>query len=213
MDDRAREVRRLLDRYLVEIVEHYDFCPWARGSRLAGDIGIDILWGTPTIDMWVAAAMPLLATARVVMLVAPELPIDRIEFHGVREQVSTPARHGGDRRVSSRGTTSISATPPRLVPYLRRSSSIRCSSSYHSRSSRACARGRRALSQRAAEAEALGGRQTESDRVDISAISIAEDNHGRVVRDAAAIAARFDDIAADRARSYARVGIAVSTFR
>ena len=206
MDERAREVRRLLDRYLVEIVEAYNLCPWARASRLAGEVGIDILWGTPTVEMWVAAAKPLLATSRVVMVIAPELAIDRIAFHRVRDQVSSRIAIAGVAEFHPDATIDAE-TPARLVPYLRRSpdpllqlvplsilSSVRSSPP--------------ALSL-AQQAELLGGIVTDSPRDDI-AERIAADNHERVTRDAAEIAARFADIDADRARSYARVGISTS---
>ncbi len=206
MDERTREVRRLLDRYLIEIVEGYDLCPWARGSRVAGEVGIDILWGTPTVEMWVAAALPLLATSRVVMVVAPELAIGRIALHRVREEVSS--------RIGTAGVAEFhpdaeadTATPARLVPYLRRSPDpmlqlvpLALLESVRSPPPAASL---------ARQAELLGGNLTESPRDDI-ADRIAADNHARVMRDRAEIAARFIEIEADRARSYARVGISTS---
>ena len=201
-----REVRRLLDRYLVEIVETFDLCPWARASRLGGEVGIDVLWGTPTVDMWVAAARPLLATSRVVMIVAPELDIGRIELHKIREEVSSRIGNAGVAEFHPLAAPDT-ASPARLVPYLRRSpdpllqlvplailENVRASAPAVSL---------------ARQAELLGGINTEAPRGDI-ADRIAADNHARVLRDADAIAARFADIEADRARSYARVGINTS---
>ena len=73
MDQRFTEVRRLLDRYIVEVVEAYDFCPWAKAARTGGEIAVEVLWGTPTLDHWATAAERLLALpeTRVAMVVAP----------------------------------------------------------------------------------------------------------------------------------------------
>jgi hypothetical protein len=49
-------------------------------------------------------------------------------------------------------------------------------------------------------------------RADV-ADTLADINHARVTADAVAIAATLEDIAADRRRSYARVGIAINTCR
>ena len=118
---KAREVRRLLDRYLVEIVETYDLCPWARTSRTAGELAVEILWGTPTLAMWVDAANRALAPQiKVAMLVAPELAITRSELHDVRDQV---AREVGTLGIAEfhPDATYDGKTPARLVPFLRRS--------------------------------------------------------------------------------------------
>ena len=70
--------------------------------------------------MWVAAARPLLATSRVVMIVAPELDTSRIELHKIREEVSSRI---GNARVAEFHPLAApnTASPARLVPYLRRS--------------------------------------------------------------------------------------------
>ena len=35
---RAAEVRRILERYLVEVVERHALCPWARSARERGEL-------------------------------------------------------------------------------------------------------------------------------------------------------------------------------
>ena len=120
--DQGREVRRVLDRYLVEIVEHYDLCPWARTSRTGGELAVEILWGTPTIDEWVAASARAFASAdiRVAMLVAPQLTITRGALHEVRDRVAKRADALGIAEFHP-GATFDGQTPARLVPFLRRS--------------------------------------------------------------------------------------------
>jgi hypothetical protein len=120
--DHVREVRRLLDRYLVEIVEYYDLCPWARTSRTDGELAVEILWGTPTVEEWVAASARAFASSeiRVAMLVAPELKITRTELHDVRDRVAKRADSLGIAEFHPAATFDAQ-TPARLVPFLRRS--------------------------------------------------------------------------------------------
>ncbi|CAN5571354.1 hypothetical protein BH11MYX1_BH11MYX1_33310 [soil metagenome] len=117
----VREVRRVLDRYLVEIVEHYELCPWARTSRTGGELAVEILWGPPTVEDWVAASERAFASSaiRVAMLVAPELAITRNELHGVRDRVAKRAGSLGIAEFHP-GATFDGQTPARLVPFLRR---------------------------------------------------------------------------------------------
>src|ERR1700743_3837135 len=86
VDERERQVRRLLDRYIAEIVEHYDLCPWARPARTNGELAVAILWAAPSWDAGIAAATELLARpqTRVAMVVAPELPATPAELRAVR---------------------------------------------------------------------------------------------------------------------------------
>ncbi len=120
--NQVREVRRVLDRYLVEIVEHYDLCPWARTSRTGGELAVEIVWGTPTIEEWVEASRRAFATSaiRVAMLVAPQLTITRSALHEVRERVAKRADALGIAEFHP-GATFDGQTPARLVPFLRRS--------------------------------------------------------------------------------------------
>jgi hypothetical protein len=119
--DQVREVRRVLDRYLVEIVEHYDLCPWARTSRTGGELAVEILWGTPTVEAWVAASERAFASSaiRVAMLVAPELEITRHALHDVRDRVAKRADALGIAEFHPSATYD-GQTPARLVPFLRR---------------------------------------------------------------------------------------------
>ncbi len=205
------EVRRLLDRYLVEVVETYGLCPWAKSARTSGEVSVKILWGVrPSVDEWVAAANDLMAipTTRVAMILAPELSLTMTEFHVEREQVG--------RRVETCGVADFhpdgeldTGTPSRLVSFLRRSpdplmqfvplkilDAIRAQTSMH------------VLSE---QARALGGIAF-NDPDDIGD-EIAATNHKRALADGTEIKRILDDIAADRRRSYPRAGIAINTSR
>ena len=56
MTAKLAEVRRLLDRYLVEVVEEFALCPWARPARTGGELAVDVLWGQPALEDWVESA-------------------------------------------------------------------------------------------------------------------------------------------------------------
>jgi hypothetical protein len=208
--EKVAEVRRLLERYLVEVVEEYGLCPWARQARLGGEVGVHVLWGQPSLDDWSGAASQLLMrpSVRAAMIVAPELALTTDEFRGVREQVARTVTSAGVAEFHPDGHRDT-GNPARLVPLLRRSpdplmqlvpfkilQSVRSSA---------------ALEDLQAQAAMLGG-ISNAPREDIGD-RIAETNHGRVTKDLARFEKVLEDISDDRRRSYARVGIAINTSR
>lgn len=211
MTDRLAEVRRLLDRYLVEVVEAYNFCPWARQAREGGEIAVGVIWGrAPALAQWEATANELLARAatRVAMVVAPELAATPGELREIRETIARRVAHAGVAEFHPDGALDL-ATPPRLVPFVRRSPDpmlqlvpLALLDSVRSPVE---------LPELSEQARLLGGVAV-TEREDI-ADRIAVLNHNRVRRDLGALQAVLDDIAADRARSYPRVGIELSTRR
>lgn len=206
VDPKGREVRRILDRYLVEIVETYDLCPWAKTSRTGGELAVEILWGTPTLAMWVAAANRALAPSiKVAMLVAPELRITRSELHDVRDQV---AREVGTLGIAEfhPDATYDGKTPARLVPFLRRSPDplLQCVPLTLLDQ----VRGPPLTVERSAQIAMLvkqGG--IHAVKPDIAS-RIASANHARVAQHE--VEAKLAAIDVDRADSYARVGISTS---
>jgi hypothetical protein len=230
-DERLAEVERVLARYLVEVVEEYELCPWARAARLGGELLIDVVWSEPTDDMWVAAAERAMAAlrgsvassageagerglaapnARVVMIVAPETAASPRELRAIRDRVAARVPSAGVADFHPLAALDVT-TPARLVPFLRRSPDPLLQLVPLAILDAARARGALEHADRAAQVAALGGIAA------APALPIAERiaaaNHARALHDGAAIAARLDDIAADRARAYARVGIAISTCR
>jgi len=202
--EKTAEVRRLLDRYLLEIVEAFALCPWARAARLGDEIAVDVLWGTPTVAMWVDSARGLLASprARVAMVVAPELACTPADLRAVRDAVIP--------RVPSAGIADFhpeapldATSPARLVPYLRRSPDPMLQ--LVPLALLETVRAAPPVLDRAQQIQILNGLAVPP-RVDV-ADRIAAVNHERVTGDAATVAARLAEIAADRRRSYARVGI------
>jgi hypothetical protein len=195
-DARRAQVRRILDRYLVEVVERYELCPWARAARVAGELAVEIELGAQ-VD-WIAAATRALARpdVRVAMVVAPDLPSTRTELAAIRDAVAAQLPAAGVADFHPAAPLDV-ATPARAVPFLRRApdpmlqlvplallDAVRASTA----------------PDRAAQARALGGHATPAPR-DV-ATSIARANHATLRSHHAEIAAILDDIAADRKRAY-----------
>jgi hypothetical protein len=193
----SAEVRRILDRYLVEVVEAYDLCPWAKAARLAGEIAVGIVAGTPTIEAWIAACRDALAQpgARVAMVVAPELAIDRTAFAALRDAVAAELRDAGIADFHPAAPLDL-ASPARLVPFIRRApdpmlqlvplailDTVRSTP----------------IASRAQQAQILTGLTRPSEDV---AARIARTNHATVAEHATRIAEILDDIARDRATAY-----------
>lgn len=201
---RSAEVMRVLERYLVEVVERYDVCPWARGAREQGELAVGVLWGEPALDAWISEGTRLLAApaTRVAMVVAPELAIGRGELRALRDAVAARIPAAGVAEFHPAAELDL-ATPPRLVPFLRRSPDPMLQ--LVPLAIIDAVRAGQPMPGLAQQASMLGGR-AEPPRRDV-AVRIAEANHARVARDRSAIAAALDDIAADRRAAYARVRI------
>jgi hypothetical protein len=208
--EKLAEVRRVLDRYLVEVVEAYGFCPWARAARTSGEIGVTVLLGTPAPEHLAAAGKALLARPeiRVAMVVTPEIDVAQSGFRSAREAVTRIIDSAGVADFHPDAELDL-ATPARLVPFTRRSpdpllqfvplsllTSVRVAST---------------PPDLAEQARLLGGVVTDPSE-DIGD-RIAATNHARVLRDLAGIERTLADIAADRRRAYARVGIEIRTVR
>lgn len=205
---RSAEVLRILERYLVEVVERYELCPWARTTREHGELAAGILWGTPSLDAWVAEVERLLAvpSARVVMVIAPELAISREALGAVRDRVAARIPSAGVAEFHPTAALDL-ATAARLVPFLRRSPDPLLQlvplSLIHA--AREAARTGSPAAGLAQQATMLGGHAA-SPRTGLTE-RIAAGNHATVAEAHAAITAIFEAIAADRRAAYARAGI------
>jgi hypothetical protein len=136
------------------------------------------------------------------MIVAPELGADAAELRAVRDRVAGRIPTAGVADFHPDAPLDL-ATPARLVPFLRRSpdpmlqlvplvllDSVRAPPP---------------AVDRALQAQILGG-GAPAPRTDV-ADRIAAANHAHVTSSREAIEAALADIAVDRRRSYARVGI------
>lgn len=193
---------------MVEIVEAYGLCPWAKPARIGGEVAVEVLWGRPTVEMWVTAAEALLARTetRVAMVVAPELAATPRELRSVRDEVGARISWAGVAHFHPDAPLDA-ATAPRIVPYLRRSPDPLLQ--LVPLSLLDAVRGAATEITRADQLKMLGNKAPVH-RGDV-ADQIAIDNHERVVAAADEVAAVLADIAADRRRAYAAAGITVGT--
>src|SRR5262245_1157274 len=207
---RSAEVTRILERYLVEVVERHELCPWARAARERGEIAVAILWAAPAVDAWVTEAERLLAApaTRVAMVVAPEAPMSRPALAALRDEMAARIPSAGVAEFHPDAALDL-ATPARLVPFLRRSPDPMLQLVPLELLDRV--RTYPAVVDLTEQAHMLRDLAAPS-RGDV-ADAIADANHARVTAHAQQIAATLDDIAADRRRSYARVRIAINTAR
>ncbi len=201
---RRAEVMRLLDRYLVEVVERYELCPWARASREKDELGIDVLWGTPTVLEWITAANALLErpNTRVVMVVAPELVVTTSELRAVRAEVAAKIPKAGVAEFHPDATLDL-ATPARLVPFVRRSPDPMLQ--LVPLALLATVRTQPITAERVLQLQMLGS-LAPAPKQDIAEV-IAEANHKTVSGAQAEIVATLAEIAEDRRRSYQLAGI------
>lgn len=190
---------------MVEVVEKWQLCPWARSARDNGEVGVEVVLGTPTPEAWIAAVDRAFASPkiRVGMVVAPELDIDIPGLREIRDHVFALRPAYGIAEFHPSASLDL-ATPPRLVRFLRRSpdpllqlvplellAGVRSSG----------------LPDLAQQAQILRG-LAEPPRDVVADIAVA--NHVTVSANHVTIEATLADIARDREASYARVGLSAS---
>ena len=201
---KSAAVWRILQRYLVEVVERFELCPWAASARENGEIGFAVAWGTPSEDDWVALAAAELerSTVRVAMIVAPELAIEPGELRRMRDRVAARIPTAGVAEFHPDAPLDL-ASPARLVPFLRRSPDPMLQ--LVPLALLDSVRGAPPVADRARQAAILTGhaaalRESVSDR-------IAAANHATVARVHAEIEATLAAIAADRIAAYREASI------
>jgi hypothetical protein len=120
---REAAVHHLLGRYLVEVVEEWNLCPWAQKARLRGEVRVAVAWGE-SCDAEIACQLARRALeapdARVIMLVFPELVGGASALEPLRDEVALLVPEAGVAAFGPHGTADLSS-PARLVPLLRRS--------------------------------------------------------------------------------------------
>jgi hypothetical protein len=206
---RTAEVRRVLDRYLIEVVESWNLCPWARGTRQNDELRLEICWG-PTCEIDTACELVrqgfAACSAKVVMLVCPELRGDHRVLTRLRDGVARQLPDTGVAAFGPAGTLDL-RSPGQLVPLLRRSPDpmlqlmpfsildpIRSQVQPLRLTEQLCA---------------LTGQSSPPPPSVAEAIALR--NHAAVIADhAQRLLFVLADIAADRARSYARLGIHIA---
>lgn len=207
---REREVRRLLERYLVEVVERWSLCPWAFAARTRGELAVEIGWGASCTGEHAAhlARRGLERPgATVIMVVFPELVGGGPAIDALRDEVARRVPEAGVAAFGPHGELDVS-TSARLVPALRRSPDpmlqlVPFAILDELRREMAPP----PLPEREAQARALAGHA--EDPAPSGMDGIARRNHAAIAPDRGEELDRvIGKIAADRAVSYKLVGIA-----
>lgn len=127
----VHEAERLYERYALEVVEHFDLCPWAAQARREGATRARVLLQDNPLDLNPSLeSIDALAGERelaVVFFIYPRLHVDRLDF----EHFLRRLRHTDSQRHPIEGIPFAMAAfhpdapadlgdPDRLVPFIRR---------------------------------------------------------------------------------------------
>lgn len=219
------EARRLFLRYAEEIVERFGLCPWATAARVGGRIRIEVVRGeAPSVTEALARVdvVERKADVDVGILVFPELALDRVPF-----QHFAAALREADAARKPRGETVVAmadfhpnaepdlGSPDRLVAFVRRTpdpviqlvrrgalASARLTEDAGTRFVEPAA-----YFAHAGDAATHAPPEPVSDRVARANLRTVERVGADTVRSV------MDDIARDRDRSYAALGLAAPAWR
>ncbi|MEZ4361301.1 MAG: hypothetical protein R3B48_14040 [Kofleriaceae bacterium] len=207
---RAQEVHRLLQRYLIEVVEEWVLCPWALGARVRGEVHAVICWGeTCDADQVCqrAARAVALPGVRVAMLIFPELTRGARALEELRTRVLRALPEIAVAAFGPHGELDL-ASPARLVPLLRRSPDPMLQLVPHDLLDEL----KRPTAPPGLGAQARALRDLGAPPPTSVVDELAARNHAAVAADGAERLQRtLEELAADRAASYARVGIRVAS--
>ncbi len=131
-DERTREVVRIYERYAREVVERFDFCPWAARARRERTARPRVIFQPNLADLSASLAaideldsVPSLAVG---LLIFPCVTADRLDFeHFVRllRHADSSRREPGQIPFAMAAFHPHAAPdlsdPDRLVPFIRRS--------------------------------------------------------------------------------------------
>ncbi|HEY1958789.1 MAG TPA: DUF1415 family protein [Polyangiaceae bacterium] len=216
LSDLAGEAVRLHNRYLIEIVEELGFCPWARRARVTGRTRQHVSMAATVPDAIVAATEAIEACGRessveVAFVIYPQLTLERRAFDAFAARV---IENEGARHPIGEVPFMLAAfhpdapadmkTPERLVPFLRRTPDP-------------CLQLVRASVLEAVRENTPQGTQLiDLEHFDPSTLSdepplrerIARSNHETVVAlGVAELTRRFEEIRADRERTYSALEV------
>ncbi len=114
------EAERLLWRYVVEVVEGFDLCPWARRARLDGKVRVEVC---APVDAAAAAARIVADDAAVMgMVVVPRAGLDPRALRRIRDALlASPLSKTIAIADFHPDATADLTTAARAVPWFRRS--------------------------------------------------------------------------------------------
>lgn len=144
LEDLTHETLRVYQRYAIEVVERFNFCPWARAAREARKVALHLVFSDnpddfseslQLIDQLASPPEPALhesaasrESAEIALFIYPLLDLDRLRFEDFvrRLRSAYEARLPQGQSEFAMAAFHPHAAPDfghadRLVPYLRRS--------------------------------------------------------------------------------------------
>jgi hypothetical protein len=131
-EELSRATLEVYERYAVEVVERFGFCPWARASRESGAVVLRVNFSADPQDF--AESLHLLeelhgreAGVDIALFIYPLLDLDRLGFEDYVRRLRGRAEGGAPRldafamAAFHPAATADLSHPDRLVPYVRRS--------------------------------------------------------------------------------------------
>jgi hypothetical protein len=195
---RAREARRLAFRYLTEVVERFDLCPWAAPARARGELWLDVV----DADDAAAAIGRFLSTPGAVigLIVVPGLDGPPAALRGLRDDLLAGPLGREVALADFHPAAALDRShPSRLVPFLRRSPDPMLQAVRHA--DLASLHRVRPMMSPADQAAVLAGQHVAPFRDPVAEVATTNlrtfDAHADELR------ARLDEIHADRERTYA----------
>lgn len=211
------EVLRIHLRYSIEVIEGFDFCPWAKAARCSGRVRTQVLFGAePALDTTLQA----LEDAErddgpdIALLVFPELTLSRVAFQHfaakLRERTTLSARGRRDVFAIADFHPDVEPdlhSPERLVAYIRKAPDPTLQLVRHS-ALQAVRLGEGQGTRYLDASELASLETTDSARPDPLHTRIARANFNHVASQGVAkVAAALADIEDDRDHSYLRHGL------
>ncbi len=131
-DDLTKVTLDAYERYAVEVVERFGFCPWARAARETGGVTLRVVFSVNQDDFAESLALmqALHATqpaADIALFIYPLLDLDRLRFEDFVRRLRALAE-ADDRKLDDYAMAAFHPKAgadlghaDRLVPYVRRS--------------------------------------------------------------------------------------------
>ncbi len=198
LDALDREARRLALRYLTEVVEAYDFCPWAAPARARGELWMDVV----DADGAAAAIERFLAVPGMIigLIILPTLDGPPARLRQLKDELMAgPSGRQVALADFHPGAELDTGSPSRLVPFLRRSPDPMLQAVRHT--DLASLHRRPPPMSAADQAAVLAGKSVPAFKDPIA--EVARTNLATFEAHVAEVRPRLDDIHADRARTYA----------
>jgi len=127
--DLTRATLEVYERYAVEVVERFGFCPWARSSRESGRVVLRVVFSADPddFDASLGELERMAEPTDIALFIYPLLDLDRLGFEDYARRLRTRAEASQPKldayaMAAFHPSANVDLShPDRLVPYIRRS--------------------------------------------------------------------------------------------